>query len=275
MPILKKSGKLLNIVLAVSILVLGIFVVALGNVKASADETSQEAAVGENFVNSFNDNKFTLSDSSITTKVNSWGNKNSNTLKDAQNYSNTRSDNVSISKDATVKTLNDKSGDTYYVAYYDVAGPNIKQGSYLSLFYKTNGQLINTSMVMGVSSSVGVNTYIYGNGKQTFAATIDEDGNVLSSSTNPSTNFATKEGNGMHLMAAAKKKKKKKTKKSWLSCMGKCLNGMGIPNWVLGAVGAGCAVVCIGTAGTGCAACVSAVGAGYGTEVFHCAHYKC
>ncbi len=55
MPILKKSGKLLNIVLAVSILVLGIFVVALGNVKASADETSQEAAVGENFVNSFNE----------------------------------------------------------------------------------------------------------------------------------------------------------------------------------------------------------------------------
>jgi len=254
--------------------VLGTFIAALGNVKASANETSQETAVGENFVNSFNDNKFTLSDSSITAKVNSWENENATTLKDAQDYANTRSENVSVSKEATVKTLTNKSGDTYYVAYYDVTGANIKKGSYLSLFYKTNGQLTNTSMVMGVSSSVGVNAYIYGNGKQTFAATLDEDGNVLSSSTNSSTNFAAKKGNGMRLMAAAKKKKKK-TKKSWMSCMGKCLSGMGVPTWILGAVGAGCAIVCIGTAGTGCAACVSAVGAGYGTEVFHCAHYKC
>jgi hypothetical protein len=268
------SAKLLNIIFMVSILLFGTIILAFGSVKVSADETSQEATVGANFVNTFNDNKFVESTSSISKKVTSWGIENTQTINDAEDYANTRSQSVVISKQPTVKTLTDKDGNTKYVAYYDVTGNNIEKGSYLSIFYNEDGKLTNTTMVMGVSSKLGVNAYIYGNGKQAFAAAMDNDGNVLSSSTNATTNLSSKHATGSQMMILAAKKKKK-SKKSWLSCMSKCLSGMGVPTWILGAVGAACAVICIGTAGTACAACVSAVGAGYGTEVFHCAHYKC
>ena len=45
------SAKLLNTIFMVAILLFGTLILAFGSVKVSADETSQEATVGANFVN--------------------------------------------------------------------------------------------------------------------------------------------------------------------------------------------------------------------------------
>lgn len=60
------STQLVNAIFMVAILLIGTLILAFGSVKVSADETSQEAVVGENFVNTFNNNKFVKSNSSIS-----------------------------------------------------------------------------------------------------------------------------------------------------------------------------------------------------------------
>ncbi|WP_143448143.1 hypothetical protein [Levilactobacillus brevis] len=95
------SAKLLNTIFMVAILLFGTLILAFGSVKVSADETSQEATVGANFVNTFNDNKFVESTSSISKKVTSWGIENTKTINDAEDYANTRSQSVVISRQPT------------------------------------------------------------------------------------------------------------------------------------------------------------------------------
>ncbi|WP_282802569.1 hypothetical protein [Secundilactobacillus kimchicus] len=262
--------KLINAILLVSILLLSVFTVSVGSVKASATPVDQEAAKAENIVNTTNNNKFTPASQSTTSKVSEWAKNNNLVFDKALNYANTRVSSSSISKNATVKDLQTSNGQHYIVAYYDISGNNVEKGSYLSLFYDTTGKLLVNCMVLGVQAEMGINAYTYENGQQTSASLVDKSGNVLYASSD--SNAKLDNNNGI-LFASLQKKKKKK--KSWISCMGKCLSGMGIPSWIIGTVGTACAVVCAVSFGAGCAVCLSAVGAGYSTELFHCAHYVC
>ena len=56
---------------------------------------------------------------------------------------------------------------------------------------------------------------------------------------------------------------------SW-GCLNSCLASLGVPNWVLGVFAVICAVVCVGTAGWGCYACIAGVGYGYYLEAWYC-----
>lgn len=59
------------------------------------------------------------------------------------------------------------------------------------------------------------------------------------------------------------------TQKSW-SCMNSCLAGLGVPNWILAVMAVACAAICVGTAGLGCLACLSALSFGLGFELGWC-----
>lgn len=53
-------------------------------------------------------------------------------------------------------------------------------------------------------------------------------------------------------------------------CMNSCLSSMGVPSWVIGAIGAVCLAACVGTLGAGCVACGLGVGFGYDAELAAC-----
>jgi len=57
---------------------------------------------------------------------------------------------------------------------------------------------------------------------------------------------------------------------SYFSNVLDCLEGLGIPNYLLGIAGAVCGAVCLVSGGTACPACLAAVLAGYATEITHC-----
>lgn len=63
-------------------------------------------------------------------------------------------------------------------------------------------------------------------------------------------------------------------KTGW-GCINDCLSANGLPTWVLGLVGVGCAAVCVGTAGLGCVICIQGLGLGYAAIFDYCLNVKC
>ncbi len=53
-------------------------------------------------------------------------------------------------------------------------------------------------------------------------------------------------------------------------CINNCLAGLGLPNWLLGVLALICAIICAGTAGLGCVACIAGAGYGFYLEAFYC-----
>lgn len=54
------------------------------------------------------------------------------------------------------------------------------------------------------------------------------------------------------------------------SCLNSCLSGLGIPMWIISALGVACGLICAGTAGAGCFACLYAASAGLGGTLGWC-----
>lgn len=54
------------------------------------------------------------------------------------------------------------------------------------------------------------------------------------------------------------------------SCMNSCLAGLGVPSWIIAALGVACAAVCVGTAGTACLLCLKAAQVVLTAEITYC-----
>lgn len=157
--------------------------------------------------------------------------------------------------------VKNKDDMTFYIPIsYENLGENILNESSLNIVIKDK-KIFSTQefKILGNSKEYTADVSVYSNGKvlkkeeeiqfnkSDFEVDSDESTNVLSY-------FKPDTANAASFYAKFKK----------------CLEDAGVATWVIGAIGAACAVGCAVTAGIGCVACVTAVAGSYGNVGVFC-----
>ncbi|MDR1773821.1 MAG: hypothetical protein LBR30_02975 [Clostridioides sp.] len=171
-------------------------------------------------------------------------------------YANASIDKSSVSKKTIID--NDK---LYNVINYMIKGADIEDGSCMTLVYDTDFNIISTQYIIGQTQNDGsILAKTISNEKIKAEIKTDSNGNVTSVSTYD---------DNQH--------KQRVSSRSWSSffkCFDNCLSSKGVAAWLCTAIGVGCSVACAITAGLGCIACISGIGAVSTVTIKNCAS-KC
>lgn len=159
-------------------------------------------------------------------------------------------DNIELVNISKVKDT--KTADLYYVNQYTI---NSNKNDSITVVYSNSGKVLSIETIVFSDNNKAIEKF--SDGVLVFRAEKDNKGNFTS----------------MYNILNGKKQyysnKDLKSISKWYKCMNSTLSGLGVPSWVIGVVGVGCAAVCAVTIGTGCWACLGVAGIGYGTEIVY------
>lgn len=137
--------------------------------------------------------------------------------------------------------------------------------SYFGLWFEPSSlKIVGSSIGLFVfDENRNINAKIDINGKPKLDAVIAPDGSILSG-------VRYDESGRAQTLSPSQGITQPDAVLAFLGCLNSCLSGLGVPSWLISALGVACGVICAGTAGVGCIPCLYAAAGGLGAELGWC-----